>query len=88
MGCIILFFLVLALLVYPPLLLLAAVVGIGATIHYFATHDWDKDRKEGLFALALVVLALIILGAGYASFGVPGVVVGVIIILAFVGYTS
>ena len=85
---IIMFFLVLALAVYPPLFLLAAIGGVIATIHYFATLDWEKDAKEGYFTLGLVVVAVAILVAAYAYFGIAGVVVAVIAMVIFVGLTS
>ncbi|HYK05154.1 MAG TPA: hypothetical protein VE974_25620 [Thermoanaerobaculia bacterium] len=78
-------FAVLALIVYPPLILLAVIVGIVATIHYFATN---KNPQESAFAFVLLLIGIAIVGGLYAWLGAVGAVIGIFAILAFVGMTS
>lgn len=82
---IIVIFAVLGLIVYPPLIFLAVIGGIGATIHYFATET-NPTHKMISFVMLLVGLAII--GGMYAWLGGVGVVIGVVAILVFVGATS
>ncbi len=82
---IIIIFAVLALIVYPPLILLALIVGIGMMIHYFATN---KNQQESAFAFVLLLVGIAIVGGLYAWLGVVGAVIGVVAILVFIGLTS
>lgn len=84
-AAIIALFAVLALIVYPPLILLAVVVGIGMAIHYFATN---KNPQESAFAFVLLLIGIAIVGGLYAWLGVGGAILGVVAILVFVGMTS
>jgi hypothetical protein len=74
---IIIFLAVLALIVYPPLIFLAVVIGIGATIHYFAT---ETNPTHKTFSLVLLLVTIAIIGGMYAWLGGVGVVIGIVAI--------
>lgn len=62
LGCILLMLgLLLAIAVYTPLLAIAAVGVVIATVHYFVTLDWEdeNERKNGQISLAWVAAIII-----------------------------
>jgi len=74
-AAIIIIFAVLALIVYPPLIMLAIIVGVGVTIHYFATSK--NSQGKGVAFVLLLVAAVIVVVAGM-KFGGLGVVLAVV----------
>ena len=64
-----------------PVIVLTAV---GGTIYYFAKVNWDNptERKNGLISF-WVLVALFVAGVlVYAKFGVIGLIIGIVIVVA------
>ena len=85
---ILLLFAIVAAALLVPMLMLATLVAIGATVYYFLKLDWEKERTNGLISLALLIVVNLILVGVYTKFGLAGVAVGIFLILVFVGSTS
>lgn len=76
----------LAIAIYTPLLILAAIICIGAVIviiiRILLAFDWKKpdDRKNGQMLISALVIGSVIIGLSLISFGLAGGIAAIILV--------